>query len=43
MPVVHYHQGKFPPPKRDLQCLLPLIGPANAAVARYDSPYPPGS
>jgi Fic family protein len=35
MPV-HYHQGKFPPEGLDWQRLIPLIGPANAAVARYE-------
>ena len=35
MPV-HYHQGKFPPSNLDLATLLPLVGPANAAVARYE-------
>ena len=35
MPVI-YHQGRFPPPALDWPRLLPLIGPANAAVARYE-------
>lgn len=35
MPVA-YHQGRFPPPTLDWPRLLPLIGPANAAVARYE-------
>ncbi len=35
MPVL-YHQGRFPPPTLDWPRLLPLIGPANAAVARYE-------
>jgi Fic family protein len=35
MPV-HYHTGKFPPAKFDWPKLIPLIGPANAAIARYD-------
>jgi Fic family protein len=30
-----YHLGGFPPGKLDLDQLFPLIGPANAAVARY--------
>ena len=30
---VHYHEGKFPPANLDWQKLIPLIGPANAAVA----------
>ncbi len=38
MASVHYHSGKFPPSvdSLDMARLLPLIGPANAAVARYD-------
>ncbi len=36
MSAVKYHNGKFPPKKLDLERLLPLIGPASAAVARYD-------
>ncbi len=35
MPVM-YHEGKFPPPALDWPRLLPLIGPANAAIARYE-------
>jgi Fic family protein len=34
MPVA-YHLGKFPPKVLDLERLFPLIGPANAAIARY--------
>lgn len=34
--VVQYHQGRFPPENLDWPRLLPLIGPANAAVARYE-------
>ncbi len=33
---VHYHSEKFPPTELDWARLVPLIGPANAAVARYD-------
>jgi Fic family protein len=33
---VAYHQGRFPPDVLDWPQLLPLIGPANAAVARYE-------
>ena len=33
--TVRYHQGRFPPDRLDWQRLLPLIGPANAAVALY--------
>ena len=36
MTAVKYHSGKFPPQKLDLERLLPLIGPASSAVARYD-------
>lgn len=35
MPVL-YHQGQFPPQAIDWPRLLPLIGPANAAIARYE-------
>jgi Fic family protein len=35
MSVVLYHDGGFPPTNIDWVRLLPLIGPANAAVARY--------
>lgn len=35
MPV-HYHLGHFPPANLDWPRLIPLIGPANAAVARYE-------
>ncbi|MBI3987037.1 MAG: Fic family protein [Lentisphaerae bacterium] len=33
---VKYHEGGFPPKQLDWQRLIPLIGPANAALARYD-------
>lgn len=33
---VHYRKGQFPPNDLDWARLVPLIGPANAAVARYD-------
>jgi Fic family protein len=33
---VHYHEGRFPPAELDLATLFPLVGPANAAVARYE-------
>lgn len=33
---VQYHEGQFPPDTLDLERLMPLVGPANAAVARYD-------
>ncbi|MEP0814563.1 MAG: Fic family protein [bacterium] len=36
MPAVHYHYGKFPPASLDWERIIPLIGPASAAVARYD-------
>ncbi|MEI8233376.1 MAG: Fic/DOC family N-terminal domain-containing protein [Verrucomicrobiota bacterium] len=35
MPV-HYHLGKFPPKELDWPKLIPLLGPANAGLARYD-------
>lgn len=35
MPV-DYHYGKFPPENLDWPRLLPLVGPANAAVARFE-------
>jgi Fic family protein len=34
--TVLYHEGRFPPGELDWPRLLPLIGPANAAIARYD-------
>lgn len=36
MPPVAYHTGGFPPTNLDLARLVPLIGPANAAIARYE-------
>ena len=36
MAPVLYHAGQFPPPTLDWPRLIPLIGPAAAAVARYD-------
>jgi len=36
MAPVKYHYGKFPPAKLDWERLIPLLGPAYAAVARYD-------
>jgi Fic family protein len=36
MPAVPYHTGQFPPTAFDWPQLIPLIGPANAALARYD-------
>ena len=33
---VRYHTGGFPPATLDWEKLIPLIGPASAAVARYD-------
>ena len=37
MSPAHYHKGRFPPDERlDWARLVPLIGPAAAAVARYD-------
>ncbi len=37
MAPVCYHDGKFPPVRQlDWEELVPLIGPASAAIARYD-------
>jgi len=36
MAPVRYHEGRFPPPPLDWPALIPLLGPAAAAVARYD-------
>ena len=36
MTLVRYHSGLFPPQNLDWQRLLPLIGPAHAAVAGYE-------
>lgn len=33
---VAYHEGRFPPAALDLGALFPLVGPANAAIARYE-------
>jgi Fic family protein len=33
---VRYHTGRFPPASLDWPKLIPLLGPAAAAVARYD-------
>ena len=33
MPAVKYHQDKFPPKELDWGRLIPLIGPASAAIA----------
>ena len=33
---VQYHLGQFPPKELDWRKLIPLIGPANAGLARYD-------
>lgn len=33
---IQYHYDKFPPSNLDWSRLIPLIGPANAALARYD-------
>ncbi len=35
-PPVQYHLGQFPPETLDWPRLIPLIGPANAGLARYD-------
>ncbi len=36
MSPVAYHLGQFPPSDLDWPRLIPLIGPANAAIARYE-------
>ncbi|MCB9850428.1 MAG: Fic family protein [Phycisphaerales bacterium] len=36
MAAVKYHEGRFPPRDIDWLKLIPLIGPANRAVARYE-------
>lgn len=36
MAPVKYHYGKFPPTQINWADLISLIGPANAAIARYD-------
>ena len=36
MAVVSYHTGKFPPEDLAWSRVIPLIGPATAALARYD-------
>jgi len=34
---VRYHTGRFPPAQLDWQRLMPLVGPAHAAIARYNA------
>jgi hypothetical protein len=36
MAPVEYHYDRFPPQAIDYGALISLIGPANAAIARYD-------
>jgi Fic family protein len=36
MKPVQYHKGRFPPKEIDWAKLVPLIGPASMALARYD-------
>ncbi len=37
MAAIHYHEGRFPPEERiHWPALIPLLGPAVAALARYD-------
>jgi len=36
MAPVHYYEGRFPAAALDWPVLIPLIGPASAALARYD-------
>jgi len=35
-PAVRYHLGQFPPQHLDWARLIPLLGPANGGLARYD-------
>lgn len=37
MKPIEYHLGKFPPGELDWSRLIPLLGPASAALARYDA------
>lgn len=34
--AITYHYGKFPPPNLEWDRIIPLIGPASAAIAYYD-------
>lgn len=36
MPAIRYHDGCFPPTTIDWQKILPFIGPAHAAAARFE-------
>jgi len=36
MSPVQYHKGKFPPKGLNWERILPLIGPASGALARFD-------
>lgn len=36
MSAVTYHEGKFPPRNIDWPRIIPFLGPATAAIARYD-------
>jgi Fic family protein len=36
MSAVGYHEGRFPPASLDWARLIPILGPASAAIARYD-------
>lgn len=36
MSSVRYHLGEFPPKELDWARLIPLLGPANGGLARYD-------
>ena len=40
MAPVPYHTGQFPPSEFDWPQLIRLIGPASAAIARYDELLP---
>jgi len=43
MVSVAYHAGRFPPARLDWPRLIPLLGPASGAVARYDGMVAAGS
>lgn len=36
MSAVNYHYGEFPPRELEWPKLIPYLGPAYAAVAKYD-------
>lgn len=34
--AIHYHYDAFPPKNLQWEKIIPLVGPASAAIARYD-------